>query len=156
MLFRRKVHGIRLDNRVTMELIDRTTGKVVERKMSKNAVGVTAADALCRLINGEFTDANVIKNWKYLYLFRSDKTLIKVLEGTWGLVIEMDGGRSTTLTVNDSSTDEYTTAYQGLSWIGNYTTISPMALWQAQSITKTSDKILRCTWEVRIPYTSTP
>jgi hypothetical protein len=156
MLFGRKVHGIKVENIVTMELIDRETGKVVERKVSKNALSPAGSDALLKIINGEMTDANTVKNWKYLYLFRSDKTLIKTIEGSWSSVIDVDGARSATLTAQDSSSDEYTVAYEGLYWQTGATQLWAMGVWQSQSITKTADKILRCTWEVRIPYTATP
>jgi hypothetical protein len=156
MIFGRKVHGIKVENIVTLELIDKATGKVVERKRARNSLGPAGSDALIKVINGEMTDANLIKNWKYLYLFRSDKTLIKVLEGSWSSAIDVNGARSSTLTAQDSSSDEYTVAYEGLCWFTGATQLWAMGVWQSQSITKTADKILKCTWEIRVPYTATP
>jgi len=152
----RKGKSINVENIVTIELIDRKTGKVVERKVSKNATGPAGAFALVYLINGQPADMNVMKNWKYFYLFDSGKNKIKYIEGSWSLAEDIGGYIRAILTAQDSSSDEYTTNYQGLYWRNDATLLSQMGLYQTQSITKTADKILKVTWEVRIPYTATP
>jgi hypothetical protein len=148
----KKAHSIKVDNTVTLELIDRKTGKVVERKVSKNTIAPAGAFAIIYLINGQTTDANTIKNWKYFYLFDSGKNLIKYIEGSWSLAEDIGGYIRAILTAQDASSDEYTTNYQGLYWRNDATLLSQMGLYQTQSITKTADKILKATWEVRAPY----
>jgi len=147
--------SIKVENIVTIELIDRNTGKVVERKVSKNATGPAGAFALVYLINGQTTDANTIKNWKYFYLFTSAKSLIKFLEGSWSVAEDVGGAVRAVFTANDASTDVYDSAYQGLYWRNDANSPSQMGLFQTQTISKTADKILGVTWEVRVSY-STP
>ena len=151
----RKGKSINVENIVTIELIDRKTGKVVERKVSKNATGPAGAFALIYLVNGQPADMNVMKNWKYFYLFTSGKSLIKFLEGSWSVAEDVGGAVRAVFTANDSSTDTYDSAYQGLYWRNDATSPSQMGLFQTQTISKTSDKILGITWEVRVSY-STP
>ena len=151
----KKAHSIKVENIVTLELIDRKTGKVVERKVSKNATGPAGAFALVYLINGQITDANTIKNWKYFYLFTATKSLIKFLEGSWSVAEDVGGAVRAVFTANDASTDVYDSAYQGLYWSNDAISPSQMGLFQTQTISKTADKILGVTWEVRVSY-STP
>jgi hypothetical protein len=151
----RKGKSINVENIVTIELIDRRTGKVIERKVSKNATGPAGAFALIYLINGQPADMNVMKNWKYFYLFTSGKALIKFLEGSWSVAEDVGGAVRAVFTANDSSTDAYDSAYQGLYWRNDANSPSQMGLFQTQTISKTADKILGVTWEVRVSY-STP
>jgi hypothetical protein len=149
----KKAHSIKVENVVTLELIDKASGKVVERKVSKNTIAPAGAFAIIYLINGQTTDANTIKNWKYFYLFDSGKNKIKYIEGSWSYAEDIGGYIRAILTAQDSSSDEYTTNYQGLYWRNDATLLSQMGLYQTQNIMKTSDKILKATWEVRAPYT---
>ena len=151
----RKGKSINVENIVTIELIDRKTGKVVERKVSKNATGIPGAFALIYLINGQPDDMNTMKNWKYFYLFTSTKALIKYIEGTWSVAEDVGGAVRAVFTANDASTDVYDSAYQGLYWRTDANSPSQMGLFQTQTISKTADKILGVTWEVRVSY-STP
>jgi hypothetical protein len=148
----KKPHSIKVENVVTLELIDKATGKVVERKVSKNTIAPAGAFAIIYLINGQTTDANTIKNWKYFYIFDSGKNKIKYIESSWSLAEDIGGYIRAILTAQDTSSDEYTTNYQGLYWRNDATLLSQMGLYQTQSITKTADKILKATWEVRAPY----
>jgi hypothetical protein len=150
----KEARSIKVENVVTLELIDRNTGKVVERKVSKNTIAPAGAFAIVYLINGQTTDANTIKNWKYFYLFGSGKNLIKYIEGSWSPAEDIGGYIRAILTAHDSSSDAYTTNYQGIYWRNDATSLSQMGLYQTQSITKAEDKILKATWEVRAPYTT--
>ena len=150
---KRKAETIKVEDKLTLELVDRKTGKVVKRVEKHNAVGEGGAGALLLLISGKAANPVALTNWKYFYLFRPDKSLIKVLEGSFTTPQSLAGYYSTVFTAEDTTTDEYTTEYQGLVQYPDLTLLTQMYLWQRQSLTKTADYILRVRWEIRIPYT---
>lgn len=141
---------------LTIEVVDRKTGKVISRETTERSLSDGGSQVLLYFIVGYFADANVAKNWKYVYLFDSGKNKIKVLEGTWGTPTSVSNYSYCVLTAVDDSTDSYTTAYQGLHHRDDMATLGQMNIWQQQSKTKASDQVLRVTWEIRVPYTPTP
>ncbi|MEM4866015.1 MAG: hypothetical protein QXY09_05960 [Acidilobaceae archaeon] len=141
---------------LTIEVIDRKSGEVIEKETTERSLSDGGSQVLLYFIVGYFADANVAKNWKYVYLFDSNKNRIKVLEGTWGTPVSTTNYSYCVLTATDDSTDSYTTAYQGLYHRADATLLGQMNVWQQQSKTKASDQVLRITWEIRIPFTPTP
>ena len=144
--------GDRAGGWVALELVDRKTGKVVKRVEKHNAIGEAGSYALALLISGKATDPVALTNWKYVYLFRPDKSLIKVLEGSFTTPASVPLYSYTVLIAEDTTTDEYTVAYQGMANRGDYTLLTQMLVWQQQTLTKTADYILRIRWEVRVPH----
>ena len=135
-----------------LELIDRETGKVVKYAEGSNSLGSTGSVLLLMFISGHEEDANKTKGWKYMYLFDGAKNYIKTLTGTFSTVTSNANYYYVVLTALDTSTDSYTTVYQGLYHEENVPILGMMNLWQNVTMTKPSDKILRAKWEVRIPY----
>lgn len=148
--------GLKIENVVTIELIDKATGKVIDRTVAKNAVGETGAGMLITIINGTISEEEPYKDWKYIHLFDSNKSKIKTLTGTWSYATRYSGYFSATLTAQDTSTDSYTTVYQGISPSSIHTSILQMCLWQNITRTKASNQTLNISWEVRVAFTAYP
>jgi len=148
--------NVSVKDRLTIEIIDKKTGKVVSKETTERSLGDGGSTILINFIAGKYPDADLFKGWKYLYLFDSGKNIIKYLEGTWGTVGSGANYNYCVLTATDDSSDSYTTAYQGLYHRTDATVLGQMSIWQQQSKTKGADQILRVTWEVRVPYTPTP
>jgi len=151
-----KKEVINVKDRLTIEIIDRKTGKVVFRETTERSLGDGGSNILINFIAGKYPDADLFKDWKYVYLFDSSKNLIKYLTGTWGTVGAGANYNYCVLTAMDDSTDSYTTVYQGLYHRTDATVLGQMNIWQQQTKTKASDQILRVTWEVRVSYTPYP
>jgi hypothetical protein len=151
-----KAENINVKDRLTIEIIDKKTGKVVSRETSERSLGDSGSTILINFIAGKFSDANQYKDWKYVYLFDSAKNIIKHLTGTWGAVGIGANYNYCVLTVTDDSSDAYSTAFQGLYYRTDAEVLGQMCIWQQQYKTKGSDQILRITWEVRVPYVSVP
>ena len=141
---------------LTIEIIDKKTGKVVSKEMSERSLTGGGSDILISFIAGKLPDADIFKDWKYVYLFDTNKRLIKYLTGTWGDISFGANYVYCVLTATDDSSDAYTTAYQGLYHRTDGEILGQMCMWQQQTKTKGADQILRVTWEVRIPYTPYP
>jgi hypothetical protein len=151
-----KAENINIKDRLTIEIIDKKTGKVVSRETTERSLGDGGSNILINFIAGKYPDADQFKDWKYVYLFDSGKNLIKYLTGTWGTVGSGANYNYCVLTAIDDSSDAYTTVYQGLSQFIVEPRLGVMSIWQQQTKTKGSDQILRVTWEVRVPYTPYP
>ena len=147
-----KTKTINIEDKVTLELVNRRTGEIVKRVEKHNAIGDAGSQAILLLISGKATDPVALTNWKYVYLFRPDKSRIKVLEGSFTMPVSTPSYSYTVLTAEDTTTDEYTTGYQGMANRGDYTLLTQMLVWQQQNLTKTADYILRVRWEVRVPH----
>jgi len=147
-----KSKAINVEDEVTLELVDRKTGKAVKKVKRHNAVGEGGSYAVLLLISGKAADPVALTNWKYVYLFRPDKSLIKVLEGSFSVPVLTSSYSYTVLTAEDTTTDEYTTGYQGVANRDDYALLEQMLMWQRQTLMKTADYILRVRWEVRIPH----
>jgi hypothetical protein len=151
-----KKEVINVKDRLTIEIIDKKTGKVISKETSERSLGDAGSNILINFIAGKYSDADLFKDWKYVYLFDSNKNIIKYLTGTWGTVGAGANYNYCVLTSTDDSSDAYTTAYQGLYHRTDGSVLGQMSIWQQQTKTKASDQILRVTWEVRVPYTPYP
>ena len=145
--------SIPLQANVTIELVDKKTGAVVDKIDVKNALNSTGAQMLLYYINGQATA--LYGAWKYCVLFDSAKTRIKELTGTWGTATIYPTYVSATLQTEDTSNDPYTVNYVGLYHQSGETRFTVMLAWvQISPKTKASDQILRVRWEQRCSYTS--
>jgi hypothetical protein len=147
---------VKVEDVLTIEIIDRKTGKVVSKSQSKKSLMDGGSVILINFIADKLTDADLFKNWHYVYLFDSSKNIIKYLSGTWGSVGSGANYNYCILTATDDSSDAYTTAYQGMYHRTDASVIGQMSIVQAQSKTKGADQILRVTWEVRVPFSPLP
>ena len=151
-----RLSSVKVEDALTIEIIDKKTGKVVSRETTKRSLGGAGSYILINFIAGKFTDANSVKDWKYVYLFDGSKNLIKYLTGTWGTVGSGANYNYCVLTATDDSSDAYTVVYEGLYHKTDGTVLGQMSIWQQQTKTKAADQILRITWEVRVPFTPVP
>jgi hypothetical protein len=147
---------VKVEDILTIEIIDRKTGKVVSKSQSKKSLMDGGSVILISFIADKLTDADLFKNWRYVYLFDSSKNIIKYLSGTWGSLGSGANYNYCILTATDDSSDAYTTAYQGMYHRTDASVIGQMSIVQAQSKTKGADQILRVTWEVRVPFSPLP
>ena len=143
-------------DRLTIEVIDKKTGKVVSKEVTEKSLGDGGSTILINFIAGKYPDADLFKDWKYVYLFDVNKTLIKYLTGSWGIVGSGANYNYCVLTATDDSPDAYTVVYEGLYHRTDGMVLGQMSIWQQQTKTKGADQILRVTWEVRVPYTPYP
>jgi len=151
-----KSENIAVRDRLTIEIIDKKTGKVVSKDETEKSLGDGGSNILINFIAGKYPDADLFKDWKYVYLFDSGRNKIKYLTGTWGTVGSGANYNYCVLTATDDSSDAYTTVYQGLYHRTDATVLGQMSIWQQQTKTKGADQILRVTWEVRVPYSPYP
>ena len=151
-----KSENIAVRDRLTIEIIDKKTGKVVSKDETEKSLGDGGSNILINFIAGKYPDADLFKDWKYVYLFDSGRNKIKYLTGTWGTVGSGANYNYCVLTATDDSSDAYTTVYQGLYHRTDATVLGQMNIWQQQTKTKGADQILRVTWEVRVPYSPYP
>ncbi|MEM1542901.1 MAG: hypothetical protein QXV82_09760 [Ignisphaera sp.] len=147
---------IKTEDLLTIEVIDKKTGKVISKETTRKSLGDGGSNILINFIAGKLTDADLFKDWKYVYLFDGSKNLIKYLTGAWGTVGSGANYNYCVLTATDDSSDAYTVVYEGLYHRTDGTVLGQMNVWQQQTKTKGADQILRVTWEVRVPYTPYP
>jgi len=144
-------------NIVTIEIIDKKTGKVKKKVVTDNVVCTYAAQrALTSIDNPSALGSAVVV--ATINLFDSTKTKIKSLTGTWGTKTDTGTAWQNTLTATDSSTDVYTVQYLELDVgdLPSYTTTPYFANAQPTAISKGSTDTLRISWTVSISYSSAP
>jgi len=151
-----RLSTVKAEDLLTIEIIDKKTGKVVSKETTKKSLGDGGSYLLISFIAGKLVDADASKDWKYVYLFDSNKAKIKYLSGTWGTIGVGANYNYCVLTATDDSSDAYTVVYEGLYHRDDATVLGQMSIWQQQTKTKGADQILRITWEVRVPYTPYP
>jgi len=147
------VMKMRIEGKVTIELIDKKTGKVVERKTGHNVLLGLGSQALLKAIMGtvDYTA------WNKLNIFDTAKNYIKSITGTLGSISLGTGYYYVQLAAQDNSDDTYTTRYFGLHYNAvNVYANNLLAYNYGSNVTKNSTQNLNVTWEIRISYYSPP
>jgi hypothetical protein len=146
---------LKFKNIVTIEIIDRETGKVKKKIVTENVVLDACAYFVVGCFDGSQTTAPT--PIQYVNLFDPNKTYIKSLTGSWGSRTSTGSAWQNTFTATDSGTDAYNVQYLSLSiasmntWGGGY-----FANAQASAVSKGSADILKVTWTVAVSYSSAP
>jgi hypothetical protein len=160
---------ITFENYLTIEVIDRNTGKVKQRVVVKNV----ALQPLAKRIAEEFFKAQGTPTYNnsnyyganYINLFNPTKGYIKSLSGSWASLVDTGSAMRNTLSVGDSSTDSYTVQYLILSYgtqssygaIYNAgTVVSYFAVALPSAITKGSTDVLSFSWTCQVKYSAPP
>ncbi|MEM2868695.1 MAG: hypothetical protein QXR84_09475 [Candidatus Bathyarchaeia archaeon] len=144
---------IKIDNIVTIQLIDKKTGKVVSEKTGRNVVLSRCSADLLSVIRGVWT----VVAWDDVNIFTPTKTFIKTISGSYTTVQPGTGYNFITLTAQDTSNDTYTCRYFGLCYESQSDfTLQSFAYDYGSNLNKGSDQTLRVTWEIRIAYSSPP
>jgi len=144
---------MRIEGKVTIELIDKKTGKVVERKTGHNVLLGLGSQALLKAIKGtvDYTA------WNTLNIFDTAKNFIKSITGNLGSISLGTGYYYVKLSATDDSTDSYTTRYFGLHYSSVNAYVNNLLAYDyGSNISKASDQTLKATWEIRIAYSSAP
>lgn len=149
----REKDKIKIDNIVTVQLIDRKTGKITSERTHKNVVLSRCSADILSVIRGVWT----VVPWDDVNIFTPTKSFIKTISGSYTTVQPGTGYNFVVLTAEDTSSDSYTCRYFGLCYESQSDyTLQSFAYDHGSDITKGSDQILRVTWEIRIPYSSPP
>jgi len=144
---------VRVEGRVTIEIIDKRTGRIVERKIGSNVLLGLGSQALLKAIKGtvDYTA------WNTLNIFDTAKNFIKSITGKFGSISLVTGYYYVKLSATDDSTDSYTTRYFGLHYSSvNIYGNNLLAYDYGSNVTKGADQNLNVTWEIRIAYSSAP
>jgi hypothetical protein len=154
---------ITFENYLTIEVIDRNTGKVKQRVVVKNVV----LQPFARRIAEEFFKGPGDARWNYfgidkINLFTPTKSYIKSLSGSWGSLTDTGSAMRNVFSAGDSSTDAYTVQYLILSFgdqntygaiYDSYTPIvSHFAVALPSAITKGSTDTLSFSWTCQVKY----
>jgi len=143
---------IKIEGIVTIELIDKKTGKTVYKGKSKNTVLWSGATELLEAVIGSPVGA-----WSHLNIFKPDKTYIKSITGSFSEISSEVGYYYVRFTAQDTSSDAYTTRYLGLASVNQADFVRQnLANDYGTNVTKDSDKTLNVTWEIRIPFSTPP
>jgi hypothetical protein len=153
--------GIVVKGKVTIEVIDKITGKVKQKVEFENAFLNNGAFYVIELFRvGTGSSSLVISPLTRVFLYDSTKTQIKYLDGSYN-TSPTDTGTAyqNTLTANDSSTDAYTVYYLQITQ-NNVTTSTygagAFAQKPATAISKASTDVLKITWTLSVGYASAP
>ena len=146
--------GLKLRGELFIELRDKRTGALKKRIHEKNAVLVIGASKALDV----FTVGGTYNKDQYVYLYDSNKALIKSLTGTWGTKTDTGSSVYNELTAQDTSNDSYTVAYLGLSdqdtdpgYENNNFAYKP-----SEAITKGASDTLTVRWRITVSYSSPP
>jgi len=143
---------VKIENIVTIEVVDRKTGKVVMRKQGKNVILWSGATELLEAVIGSPVGA-----WSHLNIFNPDKIYIKSVTGSFGDILGGLGYYYVQFTAQDSSTDSYTTRYFGLASVNQADWVRQNVAYDyGSSVTKGADQTLKVTWEIRVPFSTPP
>lgn len=142
---------IRLLGKVKIEIIDKKTGKVVDKVTSKNKLTLSGASLLIAFIEAGCEGA--FPGWTYIGLYSAPTTKIKDMIGEWGTT-EWNGYIRNTITATDTSSDTYTVNHVGLYHASNPPNVESNYLRHdlPSPKTKGSDQTLRVSWQVNIAY----
>jgi hypothetical protein len=160
---------ITFENYLTIEVIDRNTGKVKQRVVVKNVT----LQPLARRMAEEFFKAqgyptyngNTYYGANYINLFNTAKGYIKSITGLWSGLVDTGSAMRNVMSAGDSSTDSYTVQYLILSYgaqnsygaiynIG--TVVSYFAVALPSAITKGSTDTLSFSWTCQVKYSAPP
>ncbi len=146
--------GLKLRGELFIELRDKRTGALKKRIHEKNAVLVIGASKALDV----FTVGGTYNKDQYVYLYDSNKALIKSLTGTWGTKTDTGSSVYNELEAKDESNDSYTVAYLGLSdqdtdpgYENNNFAYKP-----SEAITKGASDTLTIRWRITVSYSSPP
>jgi len=139
--------------KVVVEIIDKKTGKVVDRSEYTNAfVGAGASYVRSMIDIGAISHAHTSIN-----IYNTSRQLIKTLTGEWGTPIDTGSARQNTITATDSSTDTYTFQYEGLSYdVQTLYESNSFCNKESTAKTKGSDQSVKITWTISVAYSATP
>ena len=146
---------------VTVEVIDRETGKVKERRVEENTFTCFGAVVIGDMWRGQLsTSLNVTANSfmiDRILLGDGNRSVFKILTGVQNTATTGTGTYTLTFTVQDTSTDAYTVSTLGLSCAPFKPSTGVDLLyysWFAQRLTtavsKGSTDILSVNWTVTI------
>jgi len=145
--------SVKVKDVLTIELIDKKTGKVVERKTMSNVLTGLGSIDLLLAIRGEAGYGA----WNKLNIYDTAKNFIKSVTGTLSTPTSGAGYYYVQLVAQDTSTDSYTARYFGLHYnVVNQYVQNNFCADYGSPVTKGSDQTLKATWELRVAYSSPP
>ena len=145
--------NILVKGKVRVEIIDKKTGKVVDRSEHENAFVAAGAQYLMQCLLGTAT----LQAHNTVNLYTTTGSLIKALTGTYSSIADTGSAKQVTLTATDGSTDTYTFQYEGISY-GSQAEYGANAFCNKESTAKTkgSDQTAKVTWTITIGYSAIP
>jgi len=145
--------NVSVKGKVVVEIIDKKTGKVVDRSEHSNAFVAVGAQYLMQCLLGTAT----LHTYNKVNLYTDTGSLIKGLDGTYSSITDTGSAKQVTLTATDGSTDTYSFLYEGISY-GTESEYGANAFCNKESATKTkgSDQSVKVTWTITIGYSAIP
>jgi hypothetical protein len=147
---------VKVKDRVTIELIDKKSGKVVLKKTLENVISRYGAQRVMYQYDGQGTipSGPPVNKVNLYYTGASNEPAVLSLTGSYGSRQDTGNSFQNTLTATDSSSATYSFRYLGLD------TSSDVPGWMNNDhkydygsvVTKGSDQTLRVTWTVVVPY----
>ncbi|MBS7613616.1 hypothetical protein KEJ48_05170 [Candidatus Bathyarchaeota archaeon] len=148
--------AVRVKDKVTIELIEKNTGKVILKKTLHNVITRYGAERQMYQYDalGTVPSAPPVRRVNLYYTGGSTEPPVVSLQGDWGSRVDTGTALQNTLTAVDSTNATYSFRYMGLDvsadvggWINNYHKYD-----YGSVVTKGSDQTLRITWTISIPY----